>query len=263
MILFPISSDIKPERKKSVNKIKKTLVAAISCLMPLLLLMSCAENKLIARQNGLYDEKNKIYYVYAPLNAEAVDYGDEICFKDAHNYTYRALYDLNGNECDTDKLIYDSESRTLLYNSEFGFPELSEFEPNRATFYIEENSAVILTSDDNPISVAELARTIENPSIQYDALPAAETYRLKLYSEKYPYFTYYFIYIEYSKDKLVDDKVATLDGYSFRKGVPHTETVNEDGSVTVTYNYGKYFLYDRNSGLCHMAQYVHDKYNAD
>ncbi len=240
---------------------KKIITMSGALLLCLVLLVSCAANKLESRQGGLYDPKTQIYYTYAPMNVEALSYSPDVYITDKHDYTYHAVYDMNKNPCPTSDLLYDGDSHTLIYNSDMKFPEIYDFEANQAVFYIPTDNGQALTTVDDIADTAKIVAVFKNPAMAYKANAAVETYRLRFFSEKYPYFAFVYTYIEYSKDQLVDVTLDSLDGYTFIEDVPHTETQNADGSWTVSYNYGKYFVYDRNIGLCYMAEYIHDAYN--
>ncbi len=240
---------------------KKIITMSSALLLCLVLLVSCAPNQLASRQGGLYDPKAQIYYTYAPLNLEAVSYSADVYITDSHGYAYRAVYDMKKNQCPTSDLLYDGDSHTLIYNSEMQFPTILEFEANQAVFYVPAENDQLLSTIDDAAETVKLTDVFKNPAMTYTANSASETYRLRFFSEKYPYYTFVYTYIEFSKDQLVDVTVDSLEGYTFIEGVPHTETQNADGSWVVSYNYGKYFVFDRDSRLCYMAQYIHDTYN--
>lgn len=240
---------------------KKIALLLAAVILGTSLFTSCAA-KLSYQQDGMYDRKSRTYYSYAPLNIEALSYAKDVYIKDGHGYGYHAVFDAKGNKCDPTALLYDPDSKTIIYNSETEFPAFSDFKPDKAIFYVEGNVTVNVNAEEDAAAVSQLSEILNNPAIAYPSTGNIDdSYRLKFYSEKYPFYCFCYIYIEYSKDKLVDVKVQTLDGYTFIEGVPHSETKNADGSYTVTYNYGNCFLYSRENGMCYMAQYIHDKYN--
>ncbi len=241
---------------------KKIFTASAVLLLCLMMLVSCASDTLERRQGGLYDPNTQIYYSYAPMNVEAISYSSEVYITDGHGYAFRAVYDMNKNQCAPTDLLYDGQNNTLIYNSDMKFPQILEFEPNQAVFYIPADNDQLLTSTEDAAEAVRIAEVFKNPTMAYTANAAVESYRLRFFSEKYPYFAFVYTYIEYSKDQMVHVTVDSLDGYTFLEGVPHTETQNADGSYTVSYNYGKYFVYDRDAGICYMAQYIHDTYNS-
>ena len=240
---------------------KKIVIFTLTLLVCLSTLVSCAQNALLNRQGGLYDEKEQIYYSYAPMSVEAISYSPKAHIVDAYGYTYHPVYDMKNNKCSTSDLLYEPDGHTLIYNSEMGFPTILEFEASSAIFYISGDSDQRLSSVDDAAETVKLTEVFRNPSIEYPGISATDTYKLRFFSEKYPYFAFVFTYVEYSSDYIVDVKVDSLEGYVFEEGVTYEQTQNADGSWTVSYNYGKYFLYDRDSGLCYMAGYIHDKYN--
>ncbi len=240
---------------------KKIITMSGALLLCLVLLVSCAPNTLESRQGGFYDPKTQTYYSYAPMNIEAVSYSPDVYITDSHGYEFHAVYDMKKNPCDTTKLLYDGDSQTLIYNSSMSFPSILNFEANKAAFYVSGNSEQIVTSVDDAAETVKITDVFKNPAMAYTASIPTESYRLRFFSDKYPYFAFVYTYIEYSSDQLVDVKVDSLDGYNFIEGVPHTELQNDDGSYTITYNYGKYFVYDIDTRLCYMAEYIHDTYN--
>ena len=76
---------------------KKTVIFALTLLVCLSTLVSCAQNTLLNRQGGLYDEKEQIYYSYAPMSVEAISYGPKAHIVDAYGYTYHPVYDMKHN----------------------------------------------------------------------------------------------------------------------------------------------------------------------
>ena len=241
---------------------KKIGIFTLTHLVCLSTLVSCAQNALLNRQGGLYDEKEQIYDSYAPMSVEAISYAPKAHIVDAYGYTYHAVYDMKHNKCSTADLLYEPDGHTIIYNSEMQFPTILEFEASSAAFYVIGDVNQQLSAVDDAAETVKLTQIFRNPSIQYPALSATDTYKIRFFSEKYPSFSFVFTYIEYSSDYVVDVTVDSLEGYSFEEGLAHEETQNADGSWTVSYNYGKYFLYDRDSGLCYMAGYIHDQYNS-
>ncbi len=240
---------------------KKIVIFALTVLVCLSMLASCAQNTFLNREGGLYDEKEDVQYSYAPLCVEAIAYAGTAHIVDSYGYSYHSVRDMEGNDCDASQLLYDPEGQTLIYNSSMKFPTILEFEANRAAFYYPGERDQLLEAIDDTAEAVRLTNVFKNPTISYTANTAADTYHIRFFSEKYPYFSYVYTYIEYSQDQIVDVKVTSLDGYTFIDGLPHEETQNADGSYTVSYNYGKYFVLDRDSRLCYMAGYIHDKYN--
>ena len=91
-------------------------------------------------------------------------------------------------------------------------------------------------------------------------------------TKPHPYITYNLIYMDFESDQfdyvsLKDSAYTTKEevesGYSFIKGVPYEIIEEDDGTFVVAYNIGKYFIYDRYTGACYMAEYVNELYTIE
>lgn len=247
--------------QRILNTMKKTAVLLAAIMLLGIILTSCAERKLEPGGSGLVDKKNNISYVHAPLNVEAVSYSKNVFAKDGHDFEYRAVYDVNGNKCDEAIMLYDKDSQILIYNiSEYSLPSFGEFSPVRTEFFVEGSEEISLAIEDRTDMVNSIADILNGPSLQYTALFADKNYKVKFYSDEHPFICYAFRYFEYTNDQKMTVTVDSLDGYTFIEGVAHTETENDDGTVKITYNFGKYFLYDSTKKLMYPAQFIHDNY---
>ena len=83
-------------------------------------------------------------------------------------------------------------------------------------------------------------------------------------------FVYVVNYLEYSSNQydyvsLKGQNFSSVqdveENYDFLDGVTYEIITESDGSYTVKYNYGKYFIYIREEGRCYMAGFIYDTYN--
>ena len=153
---------------------KKIFIFTLTLLVCLSTLVSCAQNALLNRQGGLYDEKEQIYYSYAPMSVEAISYSPKAHIVDAYGYTYHPVYDMKNNKCSTSDLLYEPDGHTLIYNSEMGFPTILEFEASSAIFYISGDSDQRLSSVDDAAETVKLTEVFRNPSIEYPGISATD-----------------------------------------------------------------------------------------
>lgn len=238
---------------------------SLLCLLTaaLFLLASCAGLPSLDRSGGkVINNKNGITYYYAPSTYRPISYSKDAVFTDGKDHSYRKVANSNGGFANTDELIYDYTSSSLLYSSEFSLPTLEQMNPEMIHFYYEDTVATLLHSDTDKNNISEIIKIYKSGiSCKSPDATVGDIYTLTFTSEAFPFFAYALTYVEYTQDVLEYDSTASLEGYSFREGVAHTEEQNEDGSYTVTYNYGKYFLCDLESRLCTPAQFIHDTYN--
>jgi len=255
----------------------KKIISVVALLLVMCIFASCSScsscvKKLDTVSGGdLYDKKTGVVYSTAPSCYEAIAWEKEIYRQDSHGVGYHKVKDVNGYIGEPPLWLYNYDYNILLYNSaEITLPTLAEMEPDSLSFYIEGESKVHLTADDDAESVKKAVSLLDGPYMAYNANPAKSSYKLSFASAKYPAIVYNVSYIEYSEDQhvyvsLKDQNFSNADdveeNYDFIDGVPYEIIAEEDGSFTVAYNYGKYFLFVRDEGRCYMAEYIHDKYN--
>lgn len=234
------------------------LLTAVSCL-----LASCAGLPSLDRSGDkVTDNKNGITYYYAPSTYRPISYSKDAIFTDNKEHSYRKVANSNGSFADTAELIYDYTSASLLYSSEVQLPTLEQMAPEMIHFYYEDTVATLLHSDTDKNNIAEIIKIYKSGiNCKSPDASVGDIYTITFTSEEFPFFAFALTYVEYTQDVLEYDSTDSLEGYSFREGVTHTEEQNEDGSYTVTYNYGKYFLCDLESRICTPAQFIHDTYN--
>jgi hypothetical protein len=241
---------------------KKISLFLVLILIALAVLPSCAQNKLVLKNNGMYDKSSGTYYSYADLNYEAIGWSKEVYITDEIGFEYHVVVDEKGRSADPTAFLYDKDNKTLLYNSDTKLPTLAELNPDTIAFYEEGTKRVLLTSDDSADNIAQVLDVCLNaPSIKFSAETLDQDYRLMFSSSAHPYFVYCLSYYEFAQDQCEYEYPLSLDGYKYRDGVSYT-VEQKDGGYIVTYNYGKYFIYNRSTGLCYKADIVHDIYNS-
>lgn len=258
MTPFRVNSDI-----DNYEGQMKKIVLVLALILLVTSMTSCGARTLITKNNGMYDPVSQVYYSYAPLNYEALGLAKEVFITDANGFKYHELTDAKGNRIDSSKFLYDSENKTLLYNSDIELPTVFEMAPNLVNFYEELAQNVLLISEPRRYNIEKILDIYQDaPTIEYSAEPLDQKYRIMFSSDKYPFLIYTLSYVEFEQDQLEYDFVESLEGYDYRDGVSYTVSEGETG-YTVTYNYGRFFLYDRESGLCHKADWIHEQYNSD
>ena len=241
----------------------KKFCIILSLLLSAIMLMSSCSNTLVPYADGFHDEKEGVYYTYASMCYEASGWQSEAYIKDELGFEYHIVVDDKGNAADPKLFLYDKTNKTLIYNSQNTLPTLAELKPTEMHFTVDGSVSTTLTSESDVSMInAVLDICLNAPVCKYPALETDEYYRLKFYSSEHPFILYCLSYVEYDYDYCEYETVTDLENYTYREGVPYTLITEEDGSCTVEYNYGKYFVYNRDNGECRMAQYIHDNYNS-
>ena len=241
----------------------KKICLAISLLLVAVMLFSSCASTLTPISAGFYDKKTDTYYAYAPMCYEATGWQNESYIKDNIGFEYHIVLDSSGNEADPTLFLYDKANKTLIYNSANTLPNLAELNPTEMFFAVEGSVSTTLTTETDKMSIDKVIDICLNaPICKYPALQTDEYYKLKFYSADHPYILYSISYLEYDYDYCEYESAATLENYVYRTGVEYTVIQESDGSYTIEYNYGKYFVYNRDSGECRMAKYIHDAYNS-
>ena len=97
---------------------------------------------------------------------------------------------------------------------------------------------------------------------EYIGLKADSVLKLKLRSALYPYIQYSLTYYEYENGCILKDTTDDIASYKYLTnddGVEISVDQNADGSYTVTYNYGKYFIRNESDGtFVRVGQDVYD-----
>ncbi len=255
---------------------KITLLLAVAIILCFLVscggCSGCAKTvKLETRQDGYYNEKLEVYYSIAPSNYEAMGYVKEAYAIDSHDFSFHIVTDPNGNRADASDWLYDATNAALLYNSDKKLPTLKEMKTTAVDFFVEGNTRVNLISVNTAEEIDKIIDCLNNPYCSKSSIRAElnDSYGLRFTSVEYKYIAYVLDYVEFSQNIYEYEKAegytdaADVEArYDFRDGVEYEIIAEEDGSYTVKYDYGKYFIYDENVGRYYTASYIHDNYNS-
>ena len=249
-----------------------TIAVLFGCLVSCGGCTGCAKLvELETKQDGYYNEKLEVYYSIAPSSYEAIGYLKEAYATDSHGFTFHTVTDQIGNKADVSEWLYDATNAALLYNSDKKLPTLKEMKPTTLDFFVEGNTRVNLISVDSSEEIGKIIGCLDNPSCKKSSIRAElnDSYGLRFTSVEYKYIAYVLDYVEFSQNIYEYEKAegytnaADVEArYDFRDGVEYEIIAEEDGSYTVKYDYGKYFIYDENVGRYYMASYIHDNYNS-
>ncbi len=247
----------------NIKKNAKKLVAVCLIAATALTAAACASTPVLERQGmELVDKSSNTVYATAPSAYQPVAYSKNDTFVDAKGHSYRTAATSDGVLAENNQFLYDLTFGTLLYDTSVSLPTLTEFEADAVHFYYEDSVATLLSSDNNKDNVAEIEKIcLGRVTCKISDSTLDSSYRMTLTSEKYPFIAYSLIYLEYVKDVLEYEDTDSLDNYTYREGVSYTVDEKDGGGYTVTYNYGKYFLYDSDTGKCIPASFIHDTYN--
>lgn len=248
----------------NINKNVKKLTVICLIAVTLLSVASCASTPVLERQGlNLVDTSTNKVYATAPSAYQPVAYSKNDTFVDAKGHVYRTAATSDGVLSEGNQFLYDLTFGTLLYDTSVSLPTLTEFEADSVHFYYEDSVATLLSTDTDKDNVAETVKLcLSQTACSISSGGTLDSsYRMTLTSEKYPVIAYSLLYLEYVKDVLEYEDTDSLENYTYREGVSYTVDEKGGGGYTVTYNYGKYFLYDSDTGKCIPASFIHDTYN--
>ena len=243
---------------------KKRIIAALCLLAVSLGFAACSCGNEIhtieVKANGYYDKTSGINYSFAPSAYEPTAYEREVYGKDEFDCTYHRVSFVDGKLSDASEWLYAKDDGTLAYNGNNSLPSFDQLKSDTVNFCMEGTTSIILTTVDKTNEVAELVNIFKNGTpCKYQVGTASKIYYLKFVSSVYP-IAYSIAYIEYENDHMEYEETDDLNGYEYREGVEYTVETRDGGGYTVRYNYGKYFIYDRDTGNFRVADYIHDKY---
>ena len=227
--------------------------------------------KLETKQEGFYNEKLEVYYSIAPSTYEAIGYVKEAYAVDSHGFTFHIVTDMGGNRAEASDWLYDATNTALLYNSDKKLPTLKDMKPATVDFFVEGNTRVNLITLNSADEISKIIACLDNPFCSQSSIRAElnDSYGLRFTSLEYKYIAYVLDYVEFSQNIYEYEKAegytdaADVEArYEFKDGVEYEIVAEEDGSYTVKYDYGKYFIYDKNVGRYYMASYIHETYNS-
>ena len=195
----------------------------------LLCLCSCSAKITYDKESGIYKDKRGNEYLRAPSCYEPVSYLSEKKYGTlVAGIGEFDLYAIS-NAQEGDWLT--TADGDVLYKKGVTLPTLEEFGVDGVLICREGESIHAFARVETQAEIDALIKTyLEGESIPYPSRPAAQSLRLRMTSEEYPFLYYRLTYLEYSSDVIV---------YS----------TDENGQEIET-NYGKYFIYDRDAGRC-------------
>lgn len=243
---------------------KKRFIAVL-CLLSMcfgVAACSCGDeiHTIEVKANGCYDKNSGVNYLFAPMAYEPTAYEKEVFGKDEFDGAYhRVAFASEEKTVDASEWLYAKDDGILAYNGKNRLPSFDELKVDMVNICVEDASSVILSTVDKTADVSALVDVFKGGTeCQYQTGEASDVYYIKFVSSVYP-IAYSVMYIEYESDRYEYEETSEIDGYEFREGVLYTME-ESDGVYTVSYNYGKYFVYDRSTGICRAAGYIHETY---
>ncbi len=249
MILSAEISDI--DRCKNMKKI-----SLLAILLAVVLLIcscgncSCAKKSKFRYENDMIvDEKTGIKYECAPFAYQPVSFGAKYATQEKSGIVteYYQLGDMP-----TDKWL-TNEDLCVFYAQGVELPSFEELNSNRILICEKGEQTVSLfdiTDKEKVQSVIDEylgARRIKGNPARSDV-----QYLLNFRGDSYPFLQYSLEYLEYEGGLVIYDKTDDISSYKYQYSeseakISHEQ--NEDGSFTVSYDLGKYFIYSRYEGF--------------
>lgn len=208
---------------KNIRWIALALASAL-----LLCLCSCSAKITYDKESGIYEDKRGNEYLRAPSCYEPVSYLSEKKYGTLiAGIGEFDLYAIS-NAKEGDWLT--TADGDVLYKKGVTLPTLEEFGVDGVLICREGESIHAFARVETQAEIDALIKTyLEGESIPYPSRPAAQSLRLRMTSEEYPFLYYRLTYLEYSSDVIV---------YA------------EENGLELNISYGKYFIYDRDTGRC-------------
>lgn len=206
----------------------KRRIAAALCLFSLCFCVvscSCGENvihEIEVKAHGCVDKNTGVVYTFAPMAYEPTAYEKTVFGKDIFDGEYNRVSFANGTLTDASDWLYAKDDGILAYNEKKTLPTFDELEINLVNICIEDRNSIIISTIDKEDEIADLIDMFQNGEpFKYEISGISDSYSIKFVSGKYP-IAYSILYVEY-----------------------------EDGTCCV---------YDRSTGVCRAADYVHETY---
>jgi hypothetical protein len=237
----------------------KILKAIFALMLIAALITSCSDGRVSSDGDLLIDKQTNITYRVAPSCYEPVALGKEHSRSNKQGYEkiYYLLGELSGNEwlTDSEYNVYRALGVKL--------PTLEEMNCQRMLVCEEGDTLVSINDVTDAQSVKALINAYLNGErAEYIGLKADSVLKLKLRSALYPYIQYSLTYYEYENGCILKDTTDDIASYKYLTdddGVEISVEQNADGSYTVTYNYGKYFIRNESDGtFVRVGQDVYD-----
>ena len=221
---------------------------AICALVLCLLFCSCSNKRLTPSGDKLVDGKTGIRYNVAPVCYEPVTLGKEFARSDRQDYevVYFLLGELSSSEwlCDGEYNVYYTDGVKL--------PTFEQMMINRILVCREDQNLIAIKDITDEALVDLVIDGYKSaPQTEYVGLKADVIYEIKFRSAIYPYIQYSLSYYEYKNGCVLTDKTDDIENYKYFASedvVDITIVQNEDGSYTITYDYGKYFIRNEADG---------------
>lgn len=178
-------------------RIMRSIKLTAALLVALLLLCSCTgELKYDSSLKRYVNNKTGAAYIDAPMYYEACEVGEKYAVW-KNDYITVDFYTIEG----ADPLLWlTEEGGTVFYSDKATLPELTDLNVTEVMIGVEGNdrffTSVEVTSPEHIAALIEAWETGE--SIEYPAITANATYRVKFVSDNYPFLYYSLIYLEYS-----------------------------------------------------------------
>lgn len=227
---------------------KKIFVAALLIAVTMICVCSCS-SKFNYDGDMLVDKKSGIKYNYAPFNYEPTELGKKYATQKVSGIeaVYYTIGDLSANEW------LANEDLTVFYAEGVHLPTFEEMSPDRILVCEEDYTTSSIADITDSEAVTKILEEYKNGfSFESSSVIVSTKYSLKFRSSSYPYLQYSLSYLEYEEGLVISDKIESTEDYKYlfdEKEVEISLIQNDDGSTTVKYDLGKYFLYSKWDGV--------------
>lgn len=227
---------------------KKIFVVVLLIALMMTCVCSC-NSKFNYDGDMLVNKKSGIKYNYAPFCYEPTELGKKYATQKISGIetVYYTIGDLPENEW------LANEDLTVFYAEGVHLPTFEEMSPDRILVCEEDYTTSSVADITDSDTVAKIIGEYRNGfSFESSYVIANTKYSLKFRSSSYPYLQYSLSYLEYEEGLVISDKVENTEDYKYlfdEKDVEISMIQNDDGSTTVKYDLGKYFLYSKWDGV--------------
>ena len=235
---------MKIKMKIKMKIIKTALIMLIACIA----LVSCANSRFSSSGTLLKDKHTNTEYNVAPSCYEPVSLGKEIAREDKGSYekVYYQMGELSESEWLTD------DSYNVFYAEGIKLPTFEEMMCNRLLVCKDTDQLVSLFDiTDSTLVSAVIEGYLNGEPSKYISLGSHSVLKLKFRSAVYPYLQYSLTYYEYPDGCVYEDTTSDIENYKYLANdefVDISVTENSDGTYTVRYDYGSYFIHNEADG---------------
>ncbi len=199
-----------------MRSLRSALAVILAALLCTLSLVSC-QHTLEVGEQGIYDEKNNVHYMYAAPVYEAVSKDEAFGTLKLNENVSIELFTIPNTD---PAQMLANEDLNILHATTVTMPTLTEMEPKTVHICIDgSDKAYELFAIDDAEDVRTLVKICEEGESLFEHYPATtptKNYRVRFSSEKYPGMYYTLTYVEYASD-------VEIDGESFgRRFFLHT-----------------------------------------